>query len=163
MTPRTIWLCIAFIAVAALAQTPAAKVEMNDVKAAVKFEQPIKGFLTPLNDKAKLRATEVDFAPGGSVGDHLHAGPGVRYVVSGELTFTDNSGKEHAVKQGDYFYESGDESIKAVNKGSAPAKMLVVEVLPADWSGSAMAPVSRRNDLAQEGQKLQKLVCGKSR
>ena len=163
MTLRTLWLCVTLTAVPAFAQTPAAKVEMKDVKPAMKFEQLVEGFLTPVNAKLKLRATEVDFAPGGTVGDHLHAGPGIRYLVSGELTMTDDSGKEQVVKKGEYFYESGDKSVKVINKGSAPAKLMVVELLPADWSGSAMAPVSRRNDLAQEGQKLQKSVCPTSR
>jgi quercetin dioxygenase-like cupin family protein len=155
-------LCVGIVlsAVSAVAQH-AGMVEMKDIKPAMKFEQPVQGFLTPLNDKLKMRATEVEFAPGGSVGDHFHVGPGIRYVVTGEVTITEDSGAEKVVKQGEYFYESGDKSVKAANKGTAPAKLLVVELLPGDWSGSAMLPVDRRNDLQQQGQKLQKSVCGK--
>ena len=163
MVARILWL-LTFIAIAELpmlSQSSATKVDMKDIKPAVKFEQPVKGFLTPLNDKLKLRATEIDFAPGGMVGDHFHVGPGVRYVVSGELTVTDESGKEQVAKQGDYFYESGDKSLKVANKSSLPAKLMVVELLPQDWSGTAMAPVSRRSDLEQEGHKVQQSVCGK--
>ncbi len=78
------------------AQQPAATpaVHMQGVKAAMKHESPVEGFLTPLNAKVKMRATEVTFEPGGLVGDHLHAGPGIRYVSSGELTFVDETGKK---------------------------------------------------------------------
>lgn len=33
-----------------------------------------------------MRAIEVDFEPGGTVKDHYHFGPGIRRVLSGELT-----------------------------------------------------------------------------
>ena len=62
------------------AQTRTGNVEMNGLKPSLKFEQVVKGFLTSLNDKLKLRATEVEFAPGRSLGDHLHIGAGIRYV-----------------------------------------------------------------------------------
>jgi quercetin dioxygenase-like cupin family protein len=42
-----------------------------------------------LNGKFKMRATEVTFAPGAHLVVHHHVGPGVRYVLSGELTFTE--------------------------------------------------------------------------
>jgi len=143
------------------AQTRTGNVEMNGLKPSLKFEQVVKGFLTSLNDKLKLRATEVEFAPRGSLGDHLHIGPGIRYVATGELTVTDDSGKEQVAKAGEYFYESGDKSLKVTNRGSAPAKLIVFELLPADWSGSAMAPVSRRNELELQGQMVEKSICSK--
>src|SRR6266496_4798077 len=93
------------------AQTqPAAKpaVHMQGAKAAMKYEAPVEGFLTPLNGKVKMRATEVTFDPGAMIGDHLHAGPGIRFITSGELTFVEENGKENVVRTGEYFYESGD-------------------------------------------------------
>lgn len=143
------------------AQQPAATpaVHMEGAKAAMKHESPIGGFLTPLNGKVKMRATEVTFEPRGMVGDHLHAGPGIRYVSSGELTFVDQNGKEKVVRAGEYMFESGDENIKAYNRGNVPAKLVVVELLPADWQGSATVPLERREQLASQGPKLQKSVC----
>jgi quercetin dioxygenase-like cupin family protein len=143
------------------AQQPAATpaVHMQGVKPAMKNESPVGGFLTPLNGKVKMRATEVTFEPGGMLGDHLHAGPGIRYVSSGELTFVDQTGKENVVRAGEYMFESGDQNIKAYNRGNVPAKVVVFELIPADWQGSAMVPLQRREQLISEGQSLQKSVC----
>src|SRR5581483_10649167 len=65
------------------------KVEMRGVTSTIKLEEVVYGHLLALNGKFKLRATEVTFAPGGHLGAHHHVGPGVRYVLSGEVTFTE--------------------------------------------------------------------------
>lgn len=51
-------------------------VEMSGVKPAMKLQKPLEGFMTPLNGKLDMRASEVDFEPGGTVKDHFHFGPG---------------------------------------------------------------------------------------
>src|SRR5262249_48147770 len=61
------------------------------------------GHLPELNGKFKLRATEFTFAPGGYIGVHHHIGPGIRYVISGELTFAEG-GQETVYKAGEYYY-----------------------------------------------------------
>jgi quercetin dioxygenase-like cupin family protein len=157
-------ICLALLLAGTLrvsAQQPAATpaVHMEGAKAAMKSEYPLVGFLTPLNGKVKMRATEVTFEPGGMVGDHLHAGPGIRYVTSGELTFVDQNGKESVARTGEYIFETGDQSIKAYNRGKVPAKMVVFELLPADWQGSGMVPLERRDQLLSQGPKLQESVC----
>ncbi len=139
-----------------------AVIEMTGVKAEKKFEAAVQGFLTPVNDKLKLRATEVSFAPQGSVGDHLHAGPGIRLLLAGDLTVVDaETGREQQVHAGEYFYESGDRSLRAYNRNSQPAKLLIVELLPASLQGGAMVPLSRRAELEQEGGRLRELACSK--
>jgi hypothetical protein len=65
-------------------------VEMRGITSVVKMEEVTFGHLPELNGKFKLRATEMTFAPGGYIGAHHHAGPGIRYVISGELTFAAN-------------------------------------------------------------------------
>ena len=67
-------------------------VETRDITSEVKIEEVIFGHLTELNGKFKLRATELTFAPDGYIGVHQDVGPGVRYVISGELTFPVASG-----------------------------------------------------------------------
>src|SRR5262249_2030234 len=62
-------------------------VEMRGITSVVKMEEVTFGHLPELNGKFKLRATEMTFAPGGYIGPHHHAGPGIRYIISGELTF----------------------------------------------------------------------------
>lgn len=137
-----------------------AAVAMHGLEGAVKLEAPVEGFLQPLNGKLKLRATEIAFEPGGGLGDHLHVGPGIRLVLAGELTVTDAaSGQEQRVAAGGYFYEAGDRSFRVENPAPQPARLLVVEVLPADWQGSAAVALGRRAELNQEGARLEKLLC----
>jgi quercetin dioxygenase-like cupin family protein len=63
------------------------KVEVRGVTSVVKIEEVTFGHLSELNGKFKLRATELTFAPGAFIGAHHHVGPGIRYIISGELTF----------------------------------------------------------------------------
>ena len=98
---------LAFILLASSACAfPQQKVEAVGITPAVKLEELVSGHLTELNGKFKLRVTELTFAPGASLGVHHHAGPGVRLVLSGELTFM-QAGKATTYRAGDYFYESG--------------------------------------------------------
>ena len=140
--------------------TTQSTIEMSGLKPAMKFEALVEGFLKPLNGKLKMRATEVDFEPGAVLGDHYHVGPGIRFVLAGELSVVHgDTGEEQRVRQGGYFYETGDVSLRVYNRSGELARLLVVELLPATWQGTAMVPLARRADLAQEGIHLQKLLC----
>jgi len=156
---------LAIVAVRSDAQAPAAQpaVEMSGMKATMKLQAPLEGFFKALNGKLDLRATEVDFEPGGAVRDHLHFGPGIRRVLAGELTliFADTK-KEQVVRAGEYFYESGDVNIQGVNRGTETAKLLIVELVPASLKGSAMVPLSRRAELAESGARLRDQVCSQN-
>ena len=105
----------------------------------VKLEQVMSGYLTELNGKYKLRVTETTFEPGGHVAEHHHGGPGIRFVVSGELTLV-GEGKTRTYKTGEYFYESGDVTTAAYNKTTSPLRQIVFEILPADWKGGSAVP-----------------------
>ena len=105
----------------------------------VKLEEVMSGHLTALNGKYKVLATETTFEPGGSVSDHQHVGPGIRFVVSGELTLV-GQGKTRTYKTGEYFYESGDVTTAAYNKTASPVRVIVFEILPADWKGGSAVP-----------------------
>jgi quercetin dioxygenase-like cupin family protein len=118
-------------------------VETRDITSEVKIEEVIFGHLTELNGKFKLRATELTFAPNGYVGVHHHIGPGIRYVISGELTFAEG-GQETIYKAGEYFFETGNLAHTAQNKTNLPLRILVVEIVPKDWTAPAMiAPKSQ--------------------
>jgi quercetin dioxygenase-like cupin family protein len=112
-------------------------VETLGVTSEVKIEEVTFGHLTELNGKFKLRATELTFAPGGNVGAHHHVGPGIRYIISGELTFTEG-GQDTIYKAGEYFFETGNVVHTAQNKTNLPLRVLVVEILPKDWTAPAM-------------------------
>ena len=78
-------------------------VETRGTTSEVKIEEVIFGHLTELNAKFKLHANELTFAPDGYVGVHHHIGPGIRYVLAGELVFA-QGGQETIYKAGDYFF-----------------------------------------------------------
>jgi quercetin dioxygenase-like cupin family protein len=118
-------------------------VETRGVTSVIKLDEVIFCHLTELNGKFKLRATELTFAPDGYVGVHHHVGPGIRYVISGELTFAEG-GQETVYKAGEYYFETGNLAHTAQNKTNLPLRVLVVEVLPKDWTAPAMiAPKSQ--------------------
>jgi quercetin dioxygenase-like cupin family protein len=103
-------------------------------------EQVISGFLTELNGKYKMTVAEFTFAPGGYVAPHLHAGPGFRCVISGEVTNVEPD-KTTIYHAGECYWESGDKSHTPRNNGDKPAVGLVIELLPASLTGSSLLPV----------------------
>jgi len=113
--------------------------ERKDVDAKVIHEAVVSGYLTEVNGKYKLRVTETSLKPGGYVGEHNHVGPGIRVVTAGELPLVE-AGRTRVYKQGDVFYESGEVTNSAHNKGNVPAVLLTFEILPVDWKGGSAVP-----------------------
>ena len=131
-----------FVALLGVAGRLAAQdsVEMRGITSAVKLEEVVFGHLTELNGKYKMRATEVTFASGGYLGVHHHVGPGIRYVLSGEVTFTEG-GRATVYKAGEYFFETGNLAHTAENKSNMPLRLLFVELLPKNWAApTVIAP-----------------------
>jgi quercetin dioxygenase-like cupin family protein len=115
------------------------KVDARGITQTIKLEEVVYGHLTDLNGKFKLRATEVTFAPDAYLAEHHHVGPGIRYVLSGEVTFTEG-GQAAVYKAGDYFFESGNIVHTAQNKTKSPLVILFVEILPKDWYAPTVVP-----------------------
>src|SRR5262245_28371859 len=129
----------------AVAQTPGgspAKVQTKGLTAKIKFESVLSGYLTELNGKYKLRVTELVLEPGGYVGEHHHAGPGIRQVTSGQMTYV-LPDKTLVYGPGDFFFESGDINHTAQNKTDGPMVHLLFEILPADHKGPSIMPAMR--------------------
>jgi quercetin dioxygenase-like cupin family protein len=64
-------------------------------------------------------------------------------VISGELTFT-MGGQETVYKAGEYYFETGNLAHTAQNKTNLPLRLVIVEILPKDWTGPALiAPKSQ--------------------
>ena len=128
---------LSFLLTAALGCGPSSaqhSVEVRGISAEIKLDEVVFGHLHEINGKFKLRATEVSFAPDGFLGVHHHVGPGIRYVLSGEVTFTEG-GNSTIYKAGEYFFETGNLAHTAQNKTTEPLRILFVELLPKDWSG----------------------------
>jgi quercetin dioxygenase-like cupin family protein len=115
------------------------KVEAQGISQTIKLDEVVYGHLAELNGKFKLRATEVTFAPDAHLGAHHHVGPGIRYVLSGEVTFTEG-GQATVYKAGDYFFESGNIVHTAQNKTKLPLVVLFFEILPKDWDAQTVIP-----------------------
>jgi quercetin dioxygenase-like cupin family protein len=136
---RLVPLLFVLLLIGADRSTAQAKVDARGITSKVRIEEVISGHLAELNGKFKMRATEVTFAPGGELGAHHHGGPGLRYVLSGRVTFTEG-GSSTVYQAGDYFYESGNIAHTAKNKTKSPLRMIFFEILPADWTGPTVIP-----------------------
>ena len=117
-----------------------ARVDTKGLTAKIKFESVLDGYLTELNGKYKLRVTELVLEPGGYVGEHHHAGPGIRQVTSGTMTYV-LPDKTVIYGPGDFFFESGNVNHTAQNKTDAPMVHLLFEILPAAQKGPSIMPV----------------------
>jgi quercetin dioxygenase-like cupin family protein len=118
------------------------KVDTKGLTAKIKYESVLSGYLGELNGKYKLRVTELVLEPGGYVGEHHHAGPGIRQVTSGYMTYV-LPDKTLIYGPGDFFFESGDVNHTAQNKTDAPMVHVLFEILPADHKGPSIMPVKQ--------------------
>ena len=136
-------LVLAALLVAALASSTAHTQQLVDVHgqhATIKLQQTVFGHLAELNGKYQLRVSGETFNPGASVGPHHHAGPGIRCITVGELTYI-AAGTTTIYRPGDCFYEAGDMAHEARNTTATLVVLLNFEILPASWSGGSLIPV----------------------
>ena len=120
--------------------TSSVRVDTKGLVAKIKYEAVLSGFLSELNERYKLRVTELTLEPGGYVGEHNHVGPGIRQVTSGHMTYV-LPDKTVVYGPGEFFFESGDINHTVFNKTDAPMVHVLFEVLPADLKGPSLIPV----------------------
>jgi len=136
------WLiAVSALALFASAQEHSGEVQRNGLHADLKIERVISGNLTELNGKYKLRVAAVTYDPGGFVGNHHHAGPGLRCVYEGTLTYVQED-VTNRYGPGDCFYESGNVDHHAQNDGDDPVRLFNFQILPKDWAGSSAITVT---------------------
>ena len=123
------------------AQPNTGTVERSGMRADLKVEQIVTGNLEELNGKYKLRVAAVTYDLGGFIGNHHHAGPGLRCVTAGTLTYVQESETSN-YGPGDCFYESGNVDHHARNNGDEPVQLLNFQILPSDWQGSSAITVT---------------------
>ena len=122
-------------------EVDARTVERSGMHADLKVEQIVTGNLEELNGKYKLRVAAVTYDLGGFIGNHHHAGPGLRCVTAGTLTYV-QEGETSNYGPGDCFYESGNVDHHARNNGDEPVRLLNFQILPSDWQGSSAITVT---------------------
>jgi quercetin dioxygenase-like cupin family protein len=81
------------------------------------------------------RLDRVDFPPGGVAYRHVHPGPGIRFLLHGELTI-DRSGEEpHSYRSGEAWFEGADDPVLARASATDETAFVRVLLLPAEWAG----------------------------
>ncbi len=82
----------------------------------------------PKTDSAELTVVQLDIGPGGETGRHMHPYPTLVYVLEGAIEVAMDSGIAHSYNAGDSFLMVVNTWTNAKNKGTMPAKVLVVYV-----------------------------------
>jgi len=82
----------------------------------------------PKTDSAELTAVRLEIGPGGETGRHMHPYPTLVYVLEGAIEVVMDSGMVRSYRAGDSFLMVVNTWTNARNKGSVPAKVLVVYV-----------------------------------
>jgi quercetin dioxygenase-like cupin family protein len=81
-----------------------------------------------------MRCDRVDFEPGGIAYRHVHPGPGIRYLLCGEITI-DSLGAVHTLGPGEAWFERGPDPVLATTAANEPSAFVRVMLLPAQWAG----------------------------
>jgi hypothetical protein len=81
-----------------------------------------------------MRHDRVDFEPGGVAYRHVHPGPGIRYLLFGEITI-DSLGAEHTLGPGEAWFERGPDPVLATTAAAEPSAFVRVMLLPVEWAG----------------------------
>ena len=81
-----------------------------------------------------VRHDRVAFEPGGIAYRHTHPGPGIRYLLHGEITI-DSEGRQTTHRAGEAWFERGPDPVLAVTSAFEPTAFARVMLLPAEWAG----------------------------
>jgi len=81
------------------------------------------------------RLDRVDFPPGGVAYRHVHPGPGIRYLLHGELTIDRPRADPRAYRAGEAWFEGSDDPVLATASTSEETAFVRVLLLPAEWAG----------------------------
>ncbi len=89
--------------------------------------------LDPFSDWV-IRCDRVDFPPGGVAYTHTHPGPGIRYLIQGELDIHTQR-RSSSYGAGGAWFESGPDPVRAEASQRGPTAFVRVMILPAEWAG----------------------------
>jgi quercetin dioxygenase-like cupin family protein len=130
-------LLFSVLASAALAEAPAAApaTVATDYAAAVKVTRLLKtttdaagrplAYPKPEDGQAEVTALMVEMPPGAQTGWHKHPIGCIGYLLEGELEVTLADGRAHKLKAGEALCEVVDLEHNGVNRGAAPAKLVM--------------------------------------
>jgi len=81
-----------------------------------------------------MRCDRIGFPLGGIAHRHTHPGPGIRYLLHGELEI-ETEGRSAFYGPGGAWFESGSEAVLARASSHVETSFVRVLVLPAEWAG----------------------------
>jgi hypothetical protein len=81
-----------------------------------------------------VRCDRIDFPPGGIAYRHVHPGPGIRRLLSGELTIESPEGSR-TYGAGDAWFEDAGFPVLATASATEDTAFVRVLLLPAEWAG----------------------------
>jgi quercetin dioxygenase-like cupin family protein len=81
-----------------------------------------------------VRCDRVDFPLGGVARLHTHPGPGIRYLLQGEIEI-ETEGRSSFYGPGGAWFESGADPVLARASAHLATSFVRVLVLPAEWAG----------------------------
>ena len=118
------------VAVAGLIATPAAAQVEFSATPILQSGATVGGasITYPKTGSAELTAVRLDIGPGGETGRHMHPYPTLVYVLEGAIEIEMDGGMVHRYKAGDSFLMVVNTWTNAKNKGTMPARVLVVYV-----------------------------------
>ena len=80
------------------------------------------------------RCDRIDFPKGGIAYTHTHPGPGIRYLLHGELEIR-TEGRSSFYGPGGAWFETGPDPVYAAASSHAETAFVRVLLLPAEWAG----------------------------
>ncbi len=83
-----------------------------------------------------MRCDRVDFPIGGIAYTHTHRGPGIRCVLTGDITVK-VAGNEHHRRPGEAWFEAGPDPVLALASEREPTSFTRVMVLPLELRGKS--------------------------
>jgi quercetin dioxygenase-like cupin family protein len=118
------------VAVAGLIATPAAAQVKFAATPILQSGATVAGasIAYPKTGSAELTAVRLDIGPGGETGRHMHPYPTLVYVLEGAIEVEMDGGMVHSYKAGDSVLMVVNTWTNAKNKGTMPARVLVVYV-----------------------------------
>jgi quercetin dioxygenase-like cupin family protein len=81
-----------------------------------------------------VRCDRIDFPPGGIAYRHTHPGPGIRYLLHGEIDIH-TEGQSVSYGPGGAWFEAGPDPVLAEASKHQRTAFVRVLVLPAEWAG----------------------------
>lgn len=81
-----------------------------------------------------MRCDRVDFGPGGIAHRHTHPGPGIRYLLFGEITI-ETEGSTHTYGPGEPWFERGPDPVLATTTTQEASAFARVLLLPVEYAG----------------------------